>query len=215
MRGVMLEDLLKRNKAWANRLKQTNANFFETLANQQLPKYLWIGCADSRVPATEVVDLMPGEMFVHRNVANMVVSTDMNLLSVLQYAVDVLKVEHIIICGHYGCGGVRAALSHEKFGLIDNWLHSLKGLHHLNHKLFDGLSESEQVDLLCELNVQRQVTNICHNNIIQSAWQRGQKLAIHGWIYGLHDGIIKDLDITHHGQHQLYEEFIYEHTELP
>lgn len=206
----MLSDLLKNNQQWSARIREQDKDFFHKLSQQQNPKYLWIGCSDSRVPATEVVDLMPGEMFVHRNVANMVVSTDMNLLSVLQFAVDVLKVEHIIICGHYGCGGVKAALTHEKFGLIDNWLHSLKGLHHLHRDKFEGLSETEQVDLLCELNVERQVSNICHNSIVQTAWQRGQSLAVHGWIYGLDDGLIKNLDITHDSPEKIGTAFTYD-----
>ena len=179
----MLSDLLTSNRFWAQSLSARNPDYFPSLARQQSPNYFWIGCSDSRVPANEVVGLMPGELFVHRNVANMVVATDMNLLSALQYAVDMLKVEHIIVCGHYGCGGVRAALSHH----ID-----------------------EQIDLLCQLNVKRQVTNVCHTTIVQNAWHRGQKLSVHGWIYGLKDGLIHDLEVSVHDFSQLKEAFVYE-----
>ena len=206
----MLAHLLQQNRSWATRLTARDPDFFSRLCQQQQPKYLWIGCSDSRVPATEVVDLMPGEMFVHRNVANMVVATDMNLLSVLQYAVDVLQVEHIIVCGHYGCGGVRAALSHREYGLlIDNWLRALKGLYFQHQNLFAGLSDDEQVNLLCELNVKRQVTNVCHTSLVQQAWQRGQTLAVHGWIYGLEDGLLHDLELTLNALEQVSPAFSY------
>jgi carbonic anhydrase len=163
------------------------------------------------VPANEVVGLMPGELFVHRNVANMVVATDMNFLSVLQYAVDVLQVKQVIVCGHYGCGGVRAALGHEALGLIDNWLRALKALYHQNLECFRGLAAEAQVNLLCELNVQRQVRNVCHTTIVQNAWKRGQPLAVHGWIYGLSDGLVNDLQVTVSGADQLDNSFLYEH----
>lgn len=206
----MLSDLLKSNRFWAEALTARDPDYFPRLARQQSPKYFWIGCSDSRVPANEVVGLMPGELFVHRNVANMVVATDMNLLSALQYAVDMLKVEHIIVCGHYGCGGVRSALSHQEFGLIDNWLRSLKGIHYQHLEKFTGLDIDKQTDLLCELNVKRQVTNVCHTTIVQNAWHKGQQLSVHGWIYGLKDGMIHDLQVSVNGFDKLPDAFVYE-----
>ena len=206
----MLSDLLTSNRFWAQSLSARNPDYFPSLARQQSPNYFWIGCSDSRVPANEVVGLMPGELFVHRNVANMVVATDMNLLSALQYAVDMLKVEHIIVCGHYSCGGVRAALSHQEFGLIDNWLRSLTGIYYQHLDKFNNLDIDEQIDLLCQLNVKRQVTNVCHTTIVQNAWHRGQKLSVHGWIYGLKDGLIHDLEVSVHDFSQLKEAFVYE-----
>ncbi len=205
----MISDLLKNNAKWAEELSHDNPDYFPNLARQQSPKYLWIGCSDSRVPANEVVGLKPGELFVHRNVANMVVATDMNLLSVLQYAVDVLKIEHIIVCGHYGCGGIRAALQHTEYGLIDNWLRSLKGLRYQYRDMFEGLNFEEQVNLLAEMNVRRQVTNISHTTIIQNAWFRGEKVAVHGWIYDLKDGLIQDLGISINQAKQLEDTFLY------
>lgn len=206
----MLSDLLASNRFWAESLTARDPDYFPRLARQQSPKYFWIGCSDSRVPANEVVGLMPGELFVHRNVANMVVATDMNLLSALQYAVDMLKVEHIIVCGHYGCGGVRSALSHQEFGLIDNWLRSLKGIHYQHLDKFANLTMDEQINLLCELNVARQVTNVCHTTIVQNAWHKGQALSVHGWIYGLEDGLIHDLKVSVNGFDKLAEAFVYE-----
>ena len=206
----MLEDLKANNRRWADRKISADPGFFKRLENQQAPEYLWIGCSDSRVPANEVVELMPGELFVHRNVANMVVATDMNFLSVLQYAVDVLQVRHVNVCGHYGCGGVRAALGHRELGLIDNWLRALKAIHHQNLVRFDGLDDERQVNLLCELNVQRQVRNVCHTTIVQNAWQRGQPLAVHGWIYGLADVLFKDLQVTLDNASQLDSTFLYD-----
>lgn len=205
----MISDLLKNNAKWAGELSHDNPDYFPNLARQQSPKYLWIGCSDSRVPANEVVGLKPGELFVHRNVANMVVATDMNLLSVLQYAVDVLKIEHIIVCGHYGCGGIRAALQHTEYGLIDNWLRSLKGLRYQYRDMFEGLNFEEQVNLLAEMNVRRQVTNISHTTIVQNAWFRGEKVAVHGWIYDLKDGLIQDLGISINQAKQLEDTFLY------
>ncbi len=205
----MISDLLKNNAKWAEELSHDNPDYFPNLARQQSPKYLWIGCSDSRVPANEVVGLKPGELFVHRNVANMVVATDMNLLSVLQYAVDVLKIEHIIVCGHYGCGGIRAALQHTEYGLIDNWLRSLKGLRYQYRDMFEGLNFEEQVNLLAEMNVRRQVTNISHTTIVQNAWFRGKKVAVHGWIYDLKDGLIQDLGISINQAKQLEDTFLY------
>lgn len=205
-----IKQLLANNRFWSEALTARDPDFFARLARQQRPEFLWIGCSDSRVPANEVVGLMPGELFVHRNVANMVVATDMNFLSVLQYAVDVLQVRHVIVCGHYGCGGVRAALGHRELGLIDNWLRALKAIHHQNLVRFDGLDDEQQVNLLCELNVQRQVRNVCHTTIVQNAWQRGQLLAVHGWIYGLADGLVKDLQVTLDNASQLDSTFLYD-----
>ena len=205
-----IKQLLANNRFWSEALTARDPDFFARLARQQRPEFLWIGCSDSRVPANEVVGLMPGELFVHRNVANMVVATDMNFLSVLQYAVDVLQVRHVIVCGHYGCGGVRTALGHRELGLIDNWLRALKAIHHQNLVRFDGLDDEQQVNLLCELNVQRQVRNVCHTTIVQNAWQRGQPLAVHGWIYGLADGLVKDLQVTLDNASQLDSTFLYD-----
>ena len=190
-------ELFENNRAWAERVKVTDPDFFEKLASQQNPEYLWIGCSDSRVPANQIVGLLPGEVFVHRNVANMVVHTDFNCLTVLQYAVDVLRVKHVIVVGHYGCGGVRAAYENADNGLIDNWLRNIKDVQYWHQDLIDAVEGDEQrVDLLCELNVMAQVANVCHTTIVQNAWQRGQSLAVHGWVYSLMDGLLKDLDCT-------------------
>jgi carbonic anhydrase len=190
-------ELFENNRAWAERLKTTEPDFFEKLAAQQNPEYLWIGCSDSRVPANQIVGLLPGEVFVHRNVANMVVHTDFNCLTVLQYAVDVLKVKHVIVVGHYGCGGVRAAYENADNGLIDNWLRNIKDVQHWHQDLIDAVEgDDHRVDLLCELNVMAQVANVCHTTIVQNAWQRGQALSVHGWVYSLKDGLLKDLDCT-------------------
>ena len=192
-----LKKLLDKNKEWATKTKSKDASFFENLSELQNPKYLWIGCADSRVPATEIVDMKPGEIFVHRNIANVVVHTDLNCLSVIQYAVDVLKVEHIIVCGHYDCGGVKAALSDDSFGLIDNWLGHLKDVYRYHKKKLDAcVDEKQKVDLMCELNVIEQVGNVCRTTAVKNAWKRGQTLSVHGWLYRLKDGIIRDMDIT-------------------
>lgn len=205
-----IKHLLDNNRFWSESMRAQDPDFFSRLANQQKPEFLWVGCSDSRVPANEVIGLMPGEVFVHRNVANMVVATDMNFLSVLQYAVDVLKVKQVIVCGHYGCGGVRAALSQEEFGLIDNWLRAIKALYHQNREKFVELDEEARLDLLCELNVQRQVRNVCHTTIVQNAWKRGQPLAVHGWIYGLKDGLVNDMGVTIEAAEQLDESFLYQ-----
>ena len=192
-----LKGLLERNQAWAEGIKASDPEFFPTLAKQQSPTYLWIGCSDSRVPATQLVGMVPGEMFVHRNVANVVVHTDFNCLSVMQYAVEVLKVDHIIVCGHHGCGGVKAAMDNLSLGLIDNWLRHVQDVFHLHEKLLGHIEdESERVDRLCELNVIEQVVNVSRTTIVQNAWQRGQELAVHGWIYGLQDGLLRDLGIS-------------------
>ncbi|GGK70502.1 carbonate dehydratase [Amphritea balenae] len=192
----MLSDLLDNNKAWADEIEKSHPGFFKELENQQKPEYLWIGCSDSRVPANEIVGLMPGELFVHRNIANMVLHTDLNCISVLHYAVDVLKVKHIIICGHYGCGGVAASLSNKDLGLIDNWIRHLKDIGYKHREeLKNETDPKKRVDLMCELNVREQVANICHSKVVQKAWTNGQDLSVHGWIYGVGDGIIKDLGV--------------------
>jgi carbonic anhydrase len=193
----VLEHLFESNRAWSRRIQEQDHDFFVKLSRQQSPEYLWIGCADSRVPANEIVDLLPGELFVHRNVANVVVHTDLNCLSVMQYAVDVLKVRHVIVCGHYGCGGVRAALRRERMGLIDNWLRHVQDVRDKHQAKLEALpDESQQVDRLCELNVMEQVANVCQTTILLDAWARGQPTAVHGWVYGLRDGLLRDLNIT-------------------
>lgn len=189
--------LLENNRRWAaDRIAQQN-DFFKRLANIQSPKYLWIGCSDSRVPANEIVALDPGELFVHRNVANVVVHTDLNCLSVIQYAVEVLRVEHIIVVGHYGCGGVRAAMENKRLGLIDNWLRHIQDVSNKYRSIIEAAGTmDQQVDRLCELNVIEQTLNVAETTIIQDAWARKQHLQVHGWVYGLKDGIIRDLKIT-------------------
>ena len=192
-----LKELLERNHEWAEKIKANDPEFFQALAKQQNPDYLWIGCSDSRVPATQLVGLRPGEMFVHRNVANVVVHTDFNCLSVLQYAVEVLGVSHIIVCGHYGCGGVKAALDNLQMGLIDNWLRHVQDVMiHYEHHMSDIENADKRLDRLCELNVVEQVLSVGRTTIVQSAWSRGQELAVHGWIYGISDGLLRDLDLT-------------------
>jgi carbonic anhydrase len=192
-----LGHLLENNRRWSADITEKDPDFFPTLAKQQAPEYLWIGCSDSRVSANTIVGLMPGEVFVHRNIANLVMHTDMNCLSVRQFAVDVLKVKHILISGHYGCGGVQAALSDKRHGLIDNWLRNIQDTAHLYAELLAGIDAPEaRVDKLCELNVIEQVINTSETTIVQDAWARGQELNIHAWIYGLKDGLVRDLDIT-------------------
>ena len=192
-----LSELFTSNRAWASARLSEDPAFFERLQHQQSPEYLWIGCADSRVPANEIVGLMPGELFVHRNVANVVVHTDLNCLTVLQYAVDVLKVKHVIVCGHYGCGGVRAALTRQRVGLADNWLRHVQDVEAHHRDELSRIADSEaRCDRLCELNVIEQVENVCQTTIVQDAWARGQELAVHGWIYGLADGLLRDLMVT-------------------
>ena len=192
-----LHHLFENNKAWAGRIRQQDPEFFLKLSRQQVPGYLWIGCSDSRVPANEIVGLLPGELFVHRNVANLVVHTDLNCLSVMQFAVDLLKVRHIIVCGHYGCSGVQAALRRERLGLSDNWLRHLQDVRqkHEQH-LARAAGDAEACDRLCELNVIEQVANVCHTTIAREAWERSQELSVHGWIYGLRDGLLRDLNVT-------------------
>jgi carbonic anhydrase len=188
-----LHSLLDQNKNWAETMKKSYPKFFEELAHQQSPEYLWIGCSDSRVPANQIVDLPPGEVFVHRNVANLIVHSDLNCLSVIQYAVDVLKVKHIIVCGHYGCGGILAALNNQKMGLIDNWLRHVQDTKQKFKDVFDKLRPETHWDILCELNVLEQAINVAQTTVVQDAWNRGQELAVHGWIYKLHDGLVRDL----------------------
>ncbi len=191
-----LAKLLENNKTWAEGIVAEDADFFRRLAQHQSPEYLWIGCSDSRMPATRLVGLDPGEMFVHRNVANVVVHTDLNCLSVMQYAVDVLRVKHIIVCGHYGCGGIMAALHKLKLGLIDNWLRHVRDVLERHEAALAAIeSEEERLDRLCELNVIEQVVNVCQTTVVQGAWERGQKLAVHGLIYGLRDGLLRELNI--------------------
>jgi carbonic anhydrase len=192
-----LQHLFDKNRRWAERITSADPQFFPRLSQLQRPAYLWIGCADSRVPANEIVGLLPGELFVHRNVANLVVHTDLNCLSVMQFAVDVLKVEHIIVVGHYGCGGVAAALERRRLGLIDNWLRHVQDVHVRHRENVAGAGgTAAQVDRLCELNVIEQVANVCQTSIVLDAWDRGQEISVHGWVYGLHDGLIRDLGTT-------------------
>jgi carbonic anhydrase len=198
--------LIENNKRWSERKTIEDPNFFVDLAAQQTPDFLWIGCSDSRVEASRIVGMSPGEIFVHRNVANLVVHTDINCLSVIQFAVEVLKIEHIIVCGHYGCGGVKAALETDSHGLIDNWLRNIRETAYLYATELNAIEEMPQkIDRLCELNVARQVLNVCETTIVRDAWNRGQKLMIHGWIYGLTDGLIRDLGHTNIGQQEARE----------
>ena len=189
--------LLDNNKAWATLKKNNNPGYFDEMAEIQTPQFLWIGCSDSRVPPDVVTATDPGEIFVHRNIANMVIHTDMNLLSVLSYAVDILKVKHIIVCGHYGCGGVMAAMSNNQYGLIDNWLRDIKDVYRLHHQELDAIEDlKERANRLVELNVMEQVHDLGKTYIVQNAWRREQPLHIHGWVYNMRDGLIKDLDVT-------------------
>jgi carbonic anhydrase len=194
MNGI--ETILSNNREWSRRMTEHQADYFQKLAAQHAPDFLWIGCSDSRVPANEIVGLLPGELFVHRNVANIVYAADLNCLSVVEYAVDVLMVKDIIVCGHYGCGGVKAALDNLSHGLIDHWLTKIKDVYARHRQEIDSLkTEKERVDRMCELNVVEQVETLSHTTIVQGAWRRSQTLTIHGWIYGLHDGLIKDLGV--------------------
>ncbi|MDI3324702.1 carbonate dehydratase [Pontibacterium granulatum] len=193
-----LTPLLESNREWAEKISQDDPQFFEKLAQQQAPEYLWIGCSDSRVPANEIVGMLPGELFVHRNVANVVVHTDMNCLSVIQYAVQVLKVKHIMVVGHYGCGGVQASIDSTPHGMIDNWLRNIRSVYSKHRDLLSAWSDSEkeQLDRLCELNVIEQALNVCETTIVQEAWASGQELTVHGWVYGLNDGLVNDLEFN-------------------
>jgi carbonic anhydrase len=192
-----LQHLFDSNRAWSERLRKDDPQFFARLSGQQRPRYLWIGCADSRVPANEIVGLLPGDLFVHRNVANVVVHSDLNCLSVMQFGVEVLQVEHIIVCGHYGCSGVSVAVRNQRVGLADNWLRHVLDVQskHEAHVAMET-DEARRIDRLCELNVIEQVANVCQTTIVRDAWERGQALAVHGWIYGLKDGLVRDLNTT-------------------
>ncbi len=195
-----LSHLFAQNHSWAEAIKRRDPEFFLKLSRQQSPDYLWIGCSDSRVPANEIIGLLPGEVFVHRNIANVVVHTDLNCLSVIQFAVDVLKVRHIMVVGHYGCGGVRAALRCERVGLADNWLRHVEDVREKHDACLCRLSdETARSARLCEFNVIEQVSNVCHTSIVRDAWARGQPLTVHGWIYGLRDGLLRDLNCTANG----------------
>ena len=204
----VLSQLFANNRAWAAAMIRGDPDFFERLFHQQAPRYLWIGCSDSRVPANQIVGLLPGEMFVHRNVANVVVHTDLNCLSAIQFAVEVLRVEHIIICGHYGCGGVLAALRDNKLGLIDNWLRHVQDVRRKHQSEIDALeTEAQRHSCLCELNVIEQVVNVSQTTVVRDAWSRRQALTIHGWIYALRDGLLQDLDMCVTGEAELQDRF--------
>lgn len=205
------QQLLLQNKAWVKQRNLEDPQFFSRLAGQQSPKFLWIGCSDSRVPANQITGTDPGEIFVHRNIANMVVHTDMNMLSVLDYAVNVLKVEHVIVCGHYGCGGVRAAMGQKQFGIIDNWIRHIKDVYRLNEKELDAIKDpTERENRFIEMNVIEQVYHLCKTSIIQNAWSNRHFPFVHGWCYSISEGIIKDLDVTFHDNSELPEVFKFE-----
>src|SRR4051812_8370992 len=199
-----IEALFERNRDWAASMVEKNPEFFRSLTAQQSPEYLWIGCSDSRVPANELLGLAPGELFVHRNIANVVVHSDLNCLTVLQFAIDVLKVKHVIVCGHYGCSGVHAAMINRRVGLADNWLRHVQDVQQKHEKyLGDTLPSKARADRLCELNVIEQVVNTAQTTVVQEAWERGQELSVHGWVYGLHDGLLRDLGMTVSGPDEL------------
>ena len=191
-----LSDLIENNRQWASNTEQREPGFFTRLLNQQTPQYLWIGCADSRVPANELVGLLPGELFVHRNVANVVAHSDLNALSVIQYAVDTLRVKHILVVGHSNCGGVKAALNDLRLGLVDNWIRYVKDVRNKHQSWLDTLPPERRVDALCELNVLEQARNVCSTTVVKDAWMRGQDVMIHGWVYGLHNGLLEDLQMS-------------------
>lgn len=196
-KNISPSQLIKNNQLWAESIRSKDAEFFNKLAAQQSPEYLWIGCADSRVPANELLGLLPGELFVHRNIANVVVHSDLNCLSVLQFAIDVLKVKHVIVCGHYGCSGVQAALTGRRIGLADNWLRHIQDVHQKHEQyLGDVLPPVERLNRLCELNVIEQVINVCQTTIVQDAWDRGQEVSVHGWVYDIRDGLLNELGMT-------------------
>jgi carbonic anhydrase len=193
----MQEQLFRANREWASAISASHPGFFQKLAAQQAPEYLWIGCSDSRIPPNELLGLLPGDLFVHRNIANVVVHTDLNCLTVLQFAVDVLRVKHVIVCGHYGCGGVHAVLMRSRLGLVDNWLHHVEDVQHKHERyLGETLPTQVRLDRLCELNAMEQVANLCHTSIVRDAWDRGQELTLHSWVYGLKDGLLRDLGVT-------------------
>lgn len=198
------KELFENNRRWAAEILAEDPTFFSKLSHLQAPQYLWIGCSDSRVPANQIVGLLPGELFVHRNVANVVIHTDLNCLSVLQYAIDYLHVRHVMVTGHYGCGGVRAAMANDELGLIDNWLRSIKDVYQQNREVLDGIAEVDQrVNRLCELNVAQQVANVCHTTIVQNAWRRGAEVSVHGFVYGIQDGLLRDLGFNVTGPAQI------------
>lgn len=203
-----LRNLIDRNWEWAKTMKETDPDVFTKLSKEQTPEYLWIDCSDSRVPADQVIDLLPGQLFVHRNVANIVVQTDLNCLSVIQYAVEVLKIKHIIACGHYGCGGIKTAMENEDHGLIDNWLRNIKNVYRFHKLELDSiLSDEDKFNRLCECNVEEQVSNICHTTIVQNAWKSGVELTIHGWIYCLEVGLLTDLEASISSREEEYARF--------
>jgi carbonic anhydrase len=191
-----ISDLFTHNRAWAAEMERVRPGFFTNLKNQQNPKYMWIGCSDSRVPANQITGLDPGEVFVHRNVANVVVHSDLNSLSTIQYAVDALQVKHVIVCGHYGCGGVKAALENIRVGLADNWIRHIQDVRDRHRQLLNAMPESKRFDALVQLNAIEQVVNVCQSTVLQDAWGRGQEISVHGWVYGVHDGLLQDLHIT-------------------
>jgi carbonic anhydrase len=198
-----IKDLFAHNRAWAAQMEAERPGFFTSLVQQQTPKYMWIGCSDSRVPANQITGLEPGEVFVHRNVANVVVHSDLNALSTIQFAVERLKVEHVMVVGHYGCSGVRAALEGARIGLADNWLRHIQDVRDLHRGLLDGIAEDRRCDALVELNAIEQVVNVAQSTVLQDAWLRGQTVALHGWVYGIHDGLLKDMGITVSGNDSL------------
>ncbi|MCG8377650.1 MAG: carbonate dehydratase [Chlorobiales bacterium] len=192
----VLKNLFEQNRKWAEKVKESDPDFFRKLSRQQNPEYLWIGCSDSRVPSNQIVGVLPGEIFVHRNIANLVVPSDLNCLSVIQYAVEVLKIKHIIVCGHYGCGGVKAAMEKDEHGLIDNWLHHIRDVYRAHNTEIDAIDDpSSKLDKMCELNVIEQVANVCNTTIVRNAWKSGQELSVHGWIYSIENGILQDLNV--------------------
>jgi carbonic anhydrase len=191
-----ISDLFTHNRAWAAEMERERPGFFTNLKSQQKPKYMWIGCSDSRVPANQITGLEPGEVFVHRNVANVVVHSDLNALSTIQFAVEMLKVEHVMVVGHYGCGGVQAALDNVRIGLADNWIRHIQDVRDRHRQLLNSLPESKRLDALVELNAIEQVVNVCQSTVLQDAWARGQQISVHGWVYGVHDGLLQDLKIT-------------------
>ena len=206
----MLEKLFENNKEWSANILEKDPDFFKKLQKQQNPEYFWVGCSDSRVPASEIMNLLPGEVFVQRNVANQVVHSDMNCLSALQFAVDVLKVRHVIVCGHYGCGGVKAALDEERHGFVDNWLMHVRDTVKKHRQALDKIeSHSDRLDRICELNVVEQVENVCNTTIMEDAWKRGQEITVHGLVYGLHDGHLRNLDVSISSTDEIYSKYQY------
>ena len=192
----VLKNLFEQNREWAEKVKESDPDFFRKLSMQQNPDYLWIGCSDSRVPSNQIVGMLPGEIFVHRNIANIVVPSDLNCLSVIQYAVEVLKIKHIIVCGHYGCGGIKAAMEDREHGLIDNWLKHIRDVYRAHSSEIDAIEDDKlKLEKMCELNVVEQVANVCNTTIVRNAWKSGQKLSVHGWIYSIENGILQDLNV--------------------